>query len=168
MVPERCDECGFDGGQWSDADALAAVALLPARWRDNVDALDVASAQRRPIASMWSIAEYTDHIREVAFGMRFVLDVALADPGADLGASPAPRFDVEPRAIDVERSLMGFAREIGQLCDRLRQLSAEQWECHSIVNGDRADPHWIVRHALHDVTHHIGDIQRLRAALEQP
>ena len=94
VVPiERCAECGFDGGQWSDADALAAVAQLPARWRESVDALDAASAQRRPISSMWSIAEYTDHVREVIFGMRFVLDVALADPGADLGESPEARFE---------------------------------------------------------------------------
>ena len=168
MPVERCAECGFDGGQWSDTDALVAVAQLPARWRESVDALDAASAQRRPIASMWSIAEYTEHVREVIFGMRFVLDVALADPGADLGKSPEPRFDVEPRPIDVERALTGFASEIGQLCDRLRQLAAEQWECSAIVSGNHVDAHWIVRHAVHDVTHHLGDVQRLRAALERP
>ena len=32
---------------------------------------------------MWSIAEYADHVREVLFGMRFVLDTALTFDGRE-------------------------------------------------------------------------------------
>jgi hypothetical protein len=38
---------------------------------------------------MWSIAEYCDHARQVRFGMRLMLDVAVADPGTDLGPRPS-------------------------------------------------------------------------------
>jgi len=34
-----------------------------------------------------------------------------------------------------------------------------------IVDGDRVDLHWIARHAVHDPTHHLRDVARLRAAL---
>jgi hypothetical protein len=33
------------------------------------------------------------------------------------------------------------------------------------VDGDELDVHWIARHAVHDSTHHLDDIARLRAAL---
>ncbi len=64
---------------------------------------------------MWSIAEYIDHVSVVLFGMRFVLDTAVAQPGADLGDAPAPVFDPEPRSIDVAAALSGIDREAGAL-----------------------------------------------------
>jgi hypothetical protein len=46
---------------------------------------------------MWSIAEYVDHVREVLFGMRFLLDTAVHDPGTDLAEPPEPSFEPEQR-----------------------------------------------------------------------
>ena len=162
---ERCDECGFDGDHWSDTEAIGAVAELPAEWRRALRGLDPVTIGRRPSAQMWSIGEYTDHVRETVFGMRFILDIALADPGVDLGAPPQPVFEAEGRDVDLETALTGFDREVLELCNTLTGLSAESWRLSVIVGGDEVDAHWIVRHALHDVTHHIGDVQRIRAAL---
>jgi DinB superfamily len=162
---ERCAECGFDGDQWGDDEALAAVAELPSRWSEAIAGLDDGDLQRRPIPDLWSIAEYSDHVRETAFNMRFILDVALADSGTDLGSPPEPRFDLVPRTIDAEAALNAFEHEILELCDRLRGTPGEQWRSAVIIGGERLDVGWIVRHALHDVTHHIGDVRRLRSAL---
>ena len=57
---------------------------------------------RRPLDQMWSIAEYTDHVREVLFGMRYLLDTAISQPATDLGESPPSQFDSQPRQIDVD------------------------------------------------------------------
>ena len=65
---------------------------------------------------------HRDHVREVLFGMRFVLDTALTRPGTDLGEAPEPRFDPEPRPIEVEETLSGIDREAGALRDRLAAL----------------------------------------------
>jgi hypothetical protein len=162
---ERCHACGFDGDHWTDAEAISAVSELPTDWRQAIRGLDPVTISRRPIAQMWSIAEYTDHVRETVFGMRFILDIALTDPGIDLGAPPEPVFEPEPREIDLEASLTGLDHEARQLCNDLARLPAESWRLSVIVGGDHVDAHWMVRHALHDVTHHLGDIQRLRAAL---
>lgn len=162
---ERCDECGFDGERWTDAQAISAVSELPTDWRQAIGGLDPVTISRRPIAQMWSIAEYTDHVRETVFGMRFILEIALADPGIDLGAPPEPVFEPEPREINIEASLTGFDHETLELCNALARLPAESWRLSVIVGGDQVDAHWMVRHALHDVTHHVGDIQHLRAAL---
>ncbi|HYZ99193.1 MAG TPA: maleylpyruvate isomerase N-terminal domain-containing protein, partial [Acidimicrobiales bacterium] len=105
-----------------------------------------------------------DHVREVLFGMRFALDSAIGQPGIDLGEPPEPRFHSEPRRIDAVAASDGLDREARALVDRLSELSPEAWTAWATVGGQRVDAHWVVRHALHDATHHLLDVERLRAA----
>ena len=114
---------------------------------------------------MWSIAEYADHVREVLFGMRFLLETAVSQPGTDLGASPESRFDAEPRPIEVESALAGIGRESTALRESITELPAMAWESTVILDDMSVDAHWILRHAVHDATHHLLDVERLRVAL---
>ena len=50
---------------------------LPAQWQRAVSEVDPDQLCDRPIPEMWSIAEYADHVREVLFAMRFLLDTQL-------------------------------------------------------------------------------------------
>ena len=165
MTRERCDECGFDGDVWTDAAALIAIADLPTRWSRAVTGLQLEDLLRRPVPGTWSIAEYVDHVREVLFGMRFVLDSAVAQPGADLGEPPEALFSPEPRVVEIRQALDGIAHETRALLDRFAELSGSDWTASAGISGDRVDAHWIVRHALHDATHHLLDVDRLRTAL---
>jgi hypothetical protein len=164
VVIERCEECGFDGERWTDTEAVAAVAALPAQWRRAVSEVAADEVCERPIPEMWSIAEYADHVREVLFGMRFLLDTALTEPGTDLGEPPESEFDPEPRVIDIELSLAGIADEAGALRDRLAQLPESAWHSPVTLGGQEVDARWIARHAVHDATHHLLDVDRLRSA----
>jgi hypothetical protein len=74
MPVERCSECGFDGDDWTDASALHTIGELPERYRTATAGLGQHDAVRRSLPATWSIVEYVDHVREVLFGMRFVLD----------------------------------------------------------------------------------------------
>ena len=114
---------------------------------------------------MWSIAEYADHVREVLFAMRFLLDTAVGEPGTDLGDPPQSEFDPEPRVIDIEMSLVGIADEAGALRDRLAELPEPAWHSAVTLGGHEVDARWIARHAVHDATHHLLDVDRLRRAL---
>jgi hypothetical protein len=165
VVSETCDECGFNAEEWSDAEALSAIEGLPARYVNAVGGLTSDELLRRPVDNQWSIAEYADHVREVLFGMRFLLDMAITQPGTDLGESPSSPFQFEPRRIEIDAALAGIEREATSLLVSLSELSPVEW--HSTVTLDRTDvdPHWISRHAVHDPTHHLLDIERLRLAL---
>lgn len=165
MTREHCPECGFDSDEWSDAAAVQAITQIPARWTEAVTGLSSAELQRRPISDMWSIAEYTDHVREVLFGIRFLLDVVTEAPETDLGDPPEPRFDPEPRVIDIDDALAGVESEAGQLHDRLSELPSPGWGATALVHGDTVDLHWLARHAVHDASHHLGDVSRLRRSL---
>lgn len=165
MPVERCSECGFDGSRWSDAGAREQLAELPGLWAQAISGVDPADLRWRPINGTWSIAEYTDHVRETTFGMRFVLAMALTDPGVDLGEPPEPRFDPEPRQLEAAGALAAFREEVEGLVGELTGLGDESWASGVIIGGDEVDVHWMVRHALHDITHHLGDVGRLRDAL---
>jgi DinB superfamily len=165
MPVERCGECGFDGDDWTDASALDAIGELPERFRTATAGIGQHDAVRRPLPATWSIVEYVDHVREVLVGMRFVLGSALAQPGVDLGEAPEPRFDPEPRAIDLDAALDGLEREAVALGSRLREVP-EHARYHKVTVGeDELDARWTCRHAVHDATHHLMDVERLRAAL---
>jgi hypothetical protein len=114
---------------------------------------------------MWSIAEYADHVREVLFGMRFLLDTATSQPGTDLGDSPSPEFASHARQIDSEAALHGIDNESRALSQQLSGLSSDDWYLTVTFDEAAVDPHWIARHAVHDATHHLLDIARLRSAL---
>jgi DinB superfamily len=162
LVVEHCPQCGFDGAAWTDHDATTMIAQLPARFAASIDGIPDGELQRRPVTSMWSIAEYLDHVRETTFGMRFILATALDAPGTDLGEPPTSRFDPEPRVVDVRAALDGLREEAEQLHDQLRQLAESSWESTVAVGSEVVDVHWIARHAVHDATHHLSDIERLR------
>jgi hypothetical protein len=165
MTVERCGECGFDGAMWSDEAAVRAIGQLPTEWVEALARLGSEDVQRRPIPEMWSIAEYTDHVREVLFGMRFVLDSAVDQPGIDLGDAPEPEFAAEPRPIDVGAALSGIDREARALRDRLANVPESSWSSTATVGGQKVDAHWTCRHAVHDAAHHLGDVTLLREAL---
>lgn len=159
------NSAGFDSDEWSNAAALDAIGLLGRRWAEEIAGLHADQAQRRPFPDMWSIAEYTDHVREVLFAMRFVLDSALDDPGVDLGAAPEPDFPPTPRLIDIHAVLEGLDGEASALRQRLLELPAKSWETSCRIGDDHVNVHWICRHAVHDADHHLGDVSRPRAAL---
>jgi len=165
MPVERCAECGFDSEIWSDQAAVDAIGRLSTQWADASAGLVSDELQRRPIPEMWSIAEYTDHVREVLFAMRFVLDSAVNQPGIELGDAPEPEFPAVPRAIDVRVALSGLDREAKALRDRLVELSDSSWSSTAVVGADELDAHRITRHAVHDATHHLRHVIRLRDAL---
>ncbi len=165
MTVEVCVECGFDSRRWTDADAVSAIAGLPRRWSKAVEGLTELDLQRRPLPNMWSIAEYVDHVREVLFGMRFLVETALNGSGTDLGNPPEPGFDPEPRVVDVDRALQALSDEADQLRDVLAATPPGAWRSTVILGLESLDVHWIARHGVHDPTHHLGDVERLRVAL---
>jgi hypothetical protein len=165
VIVETCGECGFNSEDWSDSSAIAAIQHLPLQWNAAVAGLTPGDQLRRPVLQMWSIAEYTDHVREVLFGMRFLLDTAISQPGTDLGQSPLSQFAPQPRQIDIQAALDGIGHEARSLSWQLSELAAHDWLLTVTFDGTSVDLHWIARHIVHDGTHHLLDVARLRSVL---
>lgn len=165
---ERCDACGFDATEWDVRDTrntLKNLATLPQIW---IGHLDDEVANTRTAPDRWSIAEYVDHLREVAFGMRMVVEVALDEPGKDLGPQLEPPDPGEPRDLDLDAALRGLAAEASALHGVLLAAGDDAWE-QAVTIGER--PHsigWAARHAVHDLMHHLRDMAAIRDQLRQP
>ncbi len=160
---ETCDECGFDAAQWNRQDTVNTIRYLPVLARHAVAGLSPELASQRPTPAVWSIAEYTEHLREMVFGNRFMIDLALENPGVDLGA--APDNPDEREEVSLEEAVSGLTDELTQLWDRVRQLADEQWAVHAVLDGEAKDVDWVARHVVHDQLHHMGDIARIRHRL---
>lgn len=162
MTREQCAQCGFDSDLYNRADTISSQIIIPLVLRAAVEDLSVEVMARRPAPDTWSIGEYLDHVREVAFGNRFAIETALADPGTDLGEPPAAEFTAEPKSVDVDDALRAVKEEYGALRELLTSLDDEQWDLTVTVSGAATPVAWFARHVVHDGLHHLGDIGRIR------
>jgi hypothetical protein len=62
-------------------------------------------------------------------------------------------------------ALSGIGTEARALRDRLGEMAEAPWRWTAIIGADEVDAHWVCRHAVHDASHHLGDVRRLREAL---
>ncbi len=159
---ETCEFCGFDSALYGRADTVSSQRPIAPILGSAIEGLSTEVLDRRPDPETWSIGEYVDHIREVAFAIRFVMEAALAEPGVDLGDPPDMGLVPEVRIIDVRGALQRVADEFESIHDLLRGLDDEQWGRTAVIGGEIRTIGWLARHVLHDAFHHLADIGRIR------
>jgi len=167
----RCDECGFDDGELSPADAIAAVRRFPKRYRAPLTRLlaneDDAVLRRRPDPDTWSALEYAAHVRDVfgayASRVRRTLDEnrpEFDDPGPDELAQSRRYNEQDPAAVSNE---LAAAAEL--LASTLETVPPDGWARVGLRYGEERTLEFTALRAVHEGNHHLLDIGRsLRAA----
>ena len=164
---ETCDECRFDGGAYTVDDVAGTLRNL-ADWAGHELAdIDHAVLNTRPAPDIWSPAEYLRHTKRVVWSMSALTETALSGPGHEVDGAPPPdaSADDAPPAIDVHHELVRLDQESMRLHQLWLGANATQRAATVTVNGAPADVAGIVRHAVHDATHHLADIGRGVVAL---
>jgi DinB family protein len=158
---ERCEDCGFawesvpasDVGERTRRGALRIAELLQA---DGV--------ARRPEPNRWSGLEYAAHVRDVLLNLRDRIVVALVedDPGfkpmyrdqrVDLGLYASDTPAIVRQDLDVASDLF---------CRTFAALSTEQLArpCqYAYPTLTTRSVFWMARQVVHEVEHHLGDIE---------
>jgi MOSC domain-containing protein YiiM len=163
---ENCDECGFRWDRYTDEQAVGVYLVAGGLFRGVLDGVDLDLANTRPVAESWSILEYVDHVRAAMWIWRFVVDAAVGELGIDLRTGGARPMDPEVKRFDdVESTIAAMEAESAALFTVLLGLEPEQWDCTSLVSLGVVDQRWVVRHALHEILHHLHDVGRIRARL---
>jgi MOSC domain-containing protein YiiM len=163
---ENCHECGFRWDRYTDEQAVGVYLVAGGLFRGVLDGVDLDLANTRPAAEQWSILEYVDHVRASMWIWRFVVDSAVGDLGLDLRTGGGPPMDAEVKRFDdVESTVAAMEAESAELFTVLLGLDPEQWDRTSLVSLGVVDQHWVVRHALHEILHHLHDVGRIRARL---
>jgi hypothetical protein len=165
MTHDVCAECGFDGGRWDERDTVSTIRGLALRWRWTIEGMDAALVQQRIDPGTWSIAEYTDHLADVLWMMRFAVEAAASDPGIVLGDAIEPGEAGVHRQIDLDAALPRLDDEVRQLHEVAVGIEPEDWGRHYVIGEETLDIGWSLRHGVHDATHHLHDVGRIRHAL---
>ena len=138
MVAERCDECGFDaapldrpGRPHHPRRAGRAVGPPPGRADEHV-------LHTRPSPQQWSIAEYTQHLGETLWAMRFLVDLAQETPGHDLGEVHGRPFDPEPAEVDLAAARARLSPGGRPLRAALAAVASEAWPDATVTLQRRA------------------------------
>ncbi len=165
---ELCEQCGFDGAQYSDRSLLNALKGLGNLWREVL--ADAGSDLRtRPEPEVWSALEYAAHSRDVTalhcFGVNEALrlnepDFGEVDGDAMINAAAASYNDEEVAPV-----LDALELQTRALSSTAREAGTEAWSRGVTIGGERSSIRRLLEHALHDSTHHLDDVERNLALL---
>jgi ketosteroid isomerase-like protein len=162
---EACPGCGFEWIAVPAADVGTRVTQGSRALAARLRALDPDAATARPAPDVWSALEYGAHVRDVLMNIRDRMVVGLAedtpsfkplyrDLRVDAGLYRGERPDVVATELESVADL--FARTIAALTDE--QLA------RPVIYAYPADRErtilWMGRQVVHEVEHHLGDVER--------
>ncbi len=160
--PEICEQCRFDGTQYDIADALGTLRAVPPMWEQLAAGLDDAVLGTRPAAGVWSATEYASHSADVAASIGVALHLAQTQPGLAVDDPGEP-----PQAPDLAG---GAATQIARLRDNLARIDrharedgpddSPAWKRTLQIGDVTSEAGWLLRHVVHDLTHHLHDAGR--------
>jgi hypothetical protein len=162
---ERCGECGYvyDTAREAIAPALRDAA---AEHAERLTTADAADLRAHTVDGTWSPLEYACHVRDVLLVQRERVDLAQTEdepafvPMGREELVVTRRYDEQPPAAVAEE----LTRAAGALAARLEQLDGAGWARTGIYNFPEPRPRtveWIGRHTVHEVRHHLLDVDRL-------
>jgi hypothetical protein len=167
-----CDQCGFVHANVAPA-AVPSALLHRAGQYAVVLAGDGDGLRARPSPGVWSALEYACHVRDVLEVQRRRLHLAVS--------TDRPRFEPMGREERVDRdhyneqdpsdvavALVGAAT---RLAADLEALDDEGWRRTGVYNWPEVaerTQEWMARQTLHELEHHLRDMERVVAAARRP
>lgn len=162
-----CASCGIAYADVSTTSALAEIRRIPDQVRASVEGVSAEQARLRPTGGGWSVTEYACHLRDVYATSTVRVHWACAFERAMV----EPMFnDIRARRLRYnERDLQAVLDEIDAnahgFVDEASRVGEGEWaRTVERLPGERRTVRWLVRQAMHEGVHHLGDI---RAVLEQ-
>lgn len=163
---ETCPTCRFDGRDYGIQDALGTLRAASPMWRQTVEGVGTETLERRPGPTEWSAAEYAAHTADVVQASgQFLHGMLTID---DLEGERVPEHHVPDVTLGFEAALDRLEANLARFLrgvDRVGPARDPRWERTAVLDGVAVDVLWVVRHVVHDVTHHLHDAGRALHAL---
>jgi S-DNA-T family DNA segregation ATPase FtsK/SpoIIIE len=169
----HCPDCRISYQTITIEAALDAVASLPAAVVGAISLIPAAFHRQRAAPSTWSIVEYACHLRDVfatstirLYRSRTEVHPVLEPMFNDLRAR---RFGYNN--LDLDAVLAELAANAAGFRDEAGRVKPPDWQrIVTRLSGEDRTARWLVRNAMHEGVHHLGDIVatgRSMAAAEQ-
>jgi len=160
VLSETCATCRFDGALYSLQDTLGTLRALPPMWQTTTEDVPDDVLATRPAPAVWSAAEYLAHSADVVANMGQLLHATLTTDDLEI---PDPPPVADPLLEPVADALQRFEANTRRLHDKAVTLTGardERWQRTARAGDQSVDAAWVVRHAVHDATHHLSDVGR--------
>jgi hypothetical protein len=163
-VSEACNICGFVYDLESTTDVAPQIAATAAQLSAIV-AAEYPIGIHRPDAETWSILEYGCHVRDVFLVQRERVLLALrVDEPHVVAMGRDERVEDDgyngQRPADVARQIGDAALMFTGVLDRLNKQSWQRTLIYNYPSPVARTLAWVAAHSLHEVVHHLADVQR--------
>ncbi|WP_067674352.1 DinB family protein [Nocardia miyunensis] len=177
VLDESCPECGFDGPAIAYDAVPGLTRAAAARFAAALERPDIAV---RPDESTWAPIEYAAHVRDVCRMFRYRLDIALGNPatppaitafeattGSAEGLPVFANWDQDRTAEAGAYLAQTPATVAAELTDAAETVSrafesvpeADRSRAARRSNGSLFTVDTMATYFLHDLVHHLHDIQ---------
>lgn len=163
---EPCSECGYSYSSLRRADIGPALRSRAQRFGEVLDGVDEVSLRAHPRADVWSALEYACHARDVLRVQRGRVLQACTEDRPDFASMRRQERVLEEAYNAQERTVVAgeitaaadaMARTLDELDDaRWHRTGVYHWPTTEVRTVD-----WIGRHTVHELVHHLRDIDRL-------
>jgi len=128
------------------------------RWTAEGVAPDVLRA--RPAPEVWSAAEYADHSADIV--RLDGLGLAILLSGEDITVEGGVEVPSPPKGVGFDEAVDRLESELASLHDLVAGARDDDpgWRPTLTTGEGAVDAAWLLRHVVHDVTHHLMDIGR--------
>ena len=163
---DRCDACRFEYHGMPRAELGDRIVAAAGRHAGRLTEHPVAYLRNHPVTGTWSVLEYGCHVRDVLMVQRERVTLALLEDTPTL-TSMGP----DQRAVDghyneqapdaVAATLVAAAEGLRDQLAGLDDLGWARTAVYPYPEPTVRDVDWVARHTLHELTHHLADVDRL-------
>jgi uncharacterized damage-inducible protein DinB len=166
-----CPVCQLSYPDISIDHAWEVVAELAVQVRAAIAEIRPEALHLRPQKSVWSVAEYLCHLRDVYVSYTIRLHRARTEENPVLEPMlndlRARRFRYN--ASDVQAVLKELVATTAGFCEEINHTGQDDWDrVATRLPGEERTARWLIRQAMHEGVHHLNDIRSVgRAAAER-
>ena len=158
VLSRTCPECSFEASTVTPATVPGIIESMLPRWRAVLRRPDAAE---RPDDQTWSPLEYACHVRDVFSLFDLRLNLMLAEDNArfenwaqDLTAVEKDYANADPAEVSAQ-----LAAEGQQAAESFAGVREEDWGRTGLrSNGSEFTVLTLAQYLLHDVVHHLHDV----------
>jgi len=160
-----CPECGFTYGAAPRRELGVMLSMAAAAYSSRL-AADPASVHRRRSPEEWSPLEYSCHVRDVMLMQRDRVYVALVEDEPTFKPMyrdervAFDRYDTQRPSVVADQIAMA-ADLLSRAFDGLEQAQWSRQLIYGFPDPARRDVEWVAHHTLHELVHHLMDIDRI-------
>ncbi|WP_457971812.1 DinB family protein [Arthrobacter sp. D1-17] len=158
VLSRACSQCGFDASTVTPSTVPGSVENMLPRWRAVLRRPDAAE---RPNDSTWPALEYACHVRDVFNLFDRRLNLMLTDNDAKFDDWDQDRTAVESGYANADPTLVSaeLTADGEQVAASFARVSESEWGRTGLrSNGSKFTVLTLAQYFLHDVTHHLADV----------